>query len=871
MHILKPQMLGISYRSVEHRHRYGLNVSGYLHVPFEQGAAGCLWAEQSMWNFLAREMPVPVIDEGVLKLTPEFLVVGHAYPQPDRNNAVAVRAELAGVSKTVFAFGDRYWIDRRTASAPVAFERMPLTWTRAYGGEDFPANLVGKGRKPVEGVNWLPNLELPDSRLGAENQAIEPAGFGPLEVMHPQRAAFNGTYDDAWLKEHSPAVAPDTQWKHFNLAPKDQWLAGPLRGDEPFVLENMHPTRPRIDGTLPGLRVRMFANYEIPGPDGPRFKLREVSMRLTTVWFFPHAERMVLVFHGLAETEEDDATDIKHLLGAVERLQPDPARSDAHYTEVFQKRTAGGPLAGLHALNDVELLPPGLHFDDPEVAAAQAPLKMEGFKEAAEYRKARADVEIARERVRANGQDPDALGIKLPELERPPTAAEMPAYIEALIKKSEQEQLAAVDEMLTRFEQIVDLIEKGKFDPAKVHRGPPKFRAAEQLDLMEQRAKAAGASFDRAPLEQPMFMAEQAQRLEYHQGAHLQAPALALTGEKAAERREEVEWLLDQGVRSLAGFDLTGADLSNLDLRGVDFTGTWLESANLSHSNLSRATLTGAVLAYANLTGTIAVGANFSAANLGAALIENTLLDRSNLSGAIFSRAKFTRSSLRATNLAGADLLETRWLEVDLSEALASEVLFHKLDLSGCVFVGAQLAGCNFIECKIERADFSRAVLRSANFTTCAATGSVFREAELSGAGFLAISILCRADLSGAILKAANFGDSDFAQARLIRAVIDGANLTRAKLSGCDARQAKAKGALIRKADLRNSNWSGTDFKDCILSGTDLRGADLRDAHFFGADLSRVRLDTDTQLDGALLDRARTYPRRRPRATDAVT
>jgi uncharacterized protein YjbI with pentapeptide repeats len=40
-----------------------------------------------------------------------------------------------------------------------------------------------------------------------------------------------------------------------------------------------------------------------------------------------------------------------------------------------------------------------------------------------------------------------------------------------------------------------------------------------------------------------------------------------------------------------------------------------------------------------------------------------------------------------------------------------------------------------------------------------------------------------------------------------------------------------------------------------------LKTADLRSSNLFGADLSRVKLDGSTQLDGAFLKRARTWPR----------
>ena len=171
---LKPKQLGFFFKPVEYRKRFGMSISAYLHVPFAHSEGGTLWGEQSLWAFLGSEMEVPMIDEGVSKLTSEFLVHGSAYTQPDQRHAVAVRATLGGVSKTVLAFGDRYW-DGKTISAPAPFERMPLQWSKAYGGPDFPANPQGKGRVAEEGLRWLPNLEHPASRIQTPDQAVVPA------------------------------------------------------------------------------------------------------------------------------------------------------------------------------------------------------------------------------------------------------------------------------------------------------------------------------------------------------------------------------------------------------------------------------------------------------------------------------------------------------------------------------------------------------------------------------------------------------------------------------------------------------------------------------------------------------------------------
>ena len=65
-------------------------------------------------------------------------------------------------------------------------------------------------------------------------------------------------------------------------------------------------------------------------------------------------------------------------------------------------------------------------------------------------------------------------------------------------------------------------------------------------------------------------------------------------------------------------------------------------------------------------------------------------------------------------------------------------------------------------------------------------------------------------------------------------------------------------------AGCANALLSGVNFSDAVFQSANLRGADLRRSNLFGADLSRVRLDGSTSFDGALLKRARTWPRLTP-------
>jgi uncharacterized protein YjbI with pentapeptide repeats len=859
MQIIKPQVLGLASRPIEYRKRMGLSVSAFLYVPFAQAPHGTLWSEQSMWDFLGDEMKPPLFDEGVVKLTSEFLVHGYAYPR-ERPNAVAVRARLGQREKTLLVFGDRYW--RRTRpSQPMPFERMPLTWDRAYGGEGYAPNPVGRGRAIIDGKQWLPNIELPGSRLRAADEAVTPAGYGMLDVMHPQRARYRGTYDDAWLKEHAPGFAPDLDWNHFNLAPSDQWVNPPLTGDESFTLENMHPERAVIEGALPRLAVRILINRRTRAAADGNLELREVAMHPTTVWFFPHAERLILIFHGLARVNEDDASDVAQLIGGVERLgeRKDPS----HYLDVIAKRQ-DGTRAAIEALNDGDLMPAGLDTADPESERKQAVMRPEGLREEAAYRRAEIDVEMARDALRAQGKDPDALGVRLPPREKPVTAAEWPAYLERIQKETEAQQWAAVEDAVTHLENAVALAQQTGRKPDPGRSGPPRFRASVELEEIARGFARAGAAFDHTALGDKLQQQELMLHQDYLRNAHLQPPVAPLQGEQAAAARREVEWLLSRGLRTWPGIDLTGVDLSKLDLRGVDFSGAWLESANLSEANLSGANFRAAVLAHANLKGATAVGTSFQSANLGRANLTGAVLDDASLSSATLRFCQFAGTRWRGTTVTGAELLDTVWGPADWSGVVAEGTLFYKLDLKGLVLGAANLSSCNFIECDVTGVDFRRAALASANFVTCRADGALFAGAILKGASFVQGTSLTGADFAQANLANANLAECRLDGARFVRATLDGANLGRASLVGCDVRLASAKGALLRRTVLTRARLAGADFKDAMLQHADLRGADLRKANLFGSDLSRARLDGDARLDGALLDRARIHPRLGP-------
>jgi Uncharacterized protein conserved in bacteria (DUF2169)/Pentapeptide repeats (9 copies) len=646
MQIIKSSMQGLSTRVIEYKQKFGLCLSSLLHLPLQQPSEGHLFGEQSLWKFLAQEMANPLIDEGVGKLHSEFLVHGYAYASGDRKNACAVKVQLGDKAKTLLVMGDRYW-DGVRASDPMPFDKMPLTWQHAYGGANSKANPQGIGRLAEQGIQRLPNIELPDHRLVRKDQVVIPAGFGALDIMAEQRFQYRGTYDANYLREHSPGYPPDLDWRYFNMAMPDQWFDKPLVGDERFALHNMHPSQALIEGQLPGLKARVFADYAIKGGDT---KLKEVPMRLSTVWFFPHAERCVLVFHGLAEVGTDDGSDVVGLMGAVERLgEPKPYE---HYLKVIEMR-ADPKLGGVHSLRDSDLLPQGLSTADPDFDEAKKAFAMDGLQAEAQYRRAEIDVQLAREQVHNMGKDPDALGIKMPVREKVPEGDELAEYVAKQMKLAEKQQWQAVDDVLTQLEKAMAFAEQHKINLADLqHRGPPVFKAEVFLQTLQDAGQLKGV--DAGTVYQKLIQKEAVDRLGYLQSAHMQPPAKAMAEPETLTLRKEMKLASEKKIRFFSGLDFTGADFSGLDLRQFNFQGAWLESANFSQCNLSGANFSGAVLAHANFKDAIGVGTNFSAANLGRAKLQSALFDGADFSGATLSHCVFEATQMPKAQLSGA-------------------------------------------------------------------------------------------------------------------------------------------------------------------------------------------------------------------------
>jgi uncharacterized protein YjbI with pentapeptide repeats len=860
MQVVKPLKLGLSTRCIEFRRRFGLAVTASLYFPFRPEGEAALWSEPSMWKFLATEMPEgPFIDEGCIKAHSEFLLRARAFAPKGHSQAVEVVATVAGRSKTAHVFGARRWQGRQPG-APEPFESLPLDWQHAFGGPRFADNPLGLGhRERAEdepaGGQPLPQVLRPKQHPTGPFDVLEPIGFGPIDCSWPARARHAGTYDEQWLKEQFPGLASDIDWRYFNLAQPDQWFDKPPRGDEPFEFVHMHPTKALVGGALPGLRARVFADYG----DGKVERLSEVPLRLATLWFFPHAEVGIALFQGLTECSEDDGSDIRTLLGAVERLV-DP-RTKAHYLEALQRRR--DPKDGaMQSLREADLLPAGLPTADPDLDGSMADYRPDGLAALAARNGATLRLQIAIDEARAKGVDPDKIGLKLPAVEKAPTLEELPDYLAAQRKTLLNAQVSAALDAIEALNDARAKALQAGIDPASlVPRGPPSYRAEAHVAELQALAKVRPGAVDLAAMAPRLLQAEVMARQTYLATAHTQAPAQRLPAAPAAKLRAQVQAAHEER-QSFLGCDFTGADFSGLDLSGADFSAAWLEGVSFNGARLVGAFFAGAVLAHADLSDADASDADFSGANLGGAKLNATRFMKANLSDAVLSNTALAQTDLRSASIDRLQMLDATFGVADWRLVRGSGLRFIKAQLGGMVFNRCELVEPLFIECDLSGVDFSAAIMKKATFIRCTARGAKFVQAQLDGLVLVESCDFSGADFSGAHLDKANLRGSVLKEVLFPQARMAGCDLSGADAQGADFRGAAMPGSLLMRTRLNGARMAESNLMNALLSNADLRGADLWRSNLHGSDLSRILADTQTRLEGANLDRARTYPRR---------
>lgn len=282
----------------------------------------------------------------------DLLCVGRAHaPGGQPVASLAVRFGLLDRPKEIRVVGDRRLRmvgGTPEIGPPEPFTSMDLSYCRAFGGADpedpvgasvCPTNPLGRGyarRAGAQRDRLMPNLEDPRQPLGNLAEPQAPAGFGPIGRTWQPRVALAGTYDARWQTERAPEPPEDFDYRFFNAAPPDQQIEGYLRGDESLFIENMHPELSRLTVGLPGVRIRAFVeaapDLQRDAPAG----LRELRLRLDTVWLDMEGLRLVLVWR--AALYASHVAEGGALLIGAERIADEPKPVGIHAAQLAALR-----------------------------------------------------------------------------------------------------------------------------------------------------------------------------------------------------------------------------------------------------------------------------------------------------------------------------------------------------------------------------------------------------------------------------------------------------------------------------------------------------------------------------------------------------
>lgn len=191
----------------------------------------------------------------------DVLLNGSCYaPGGKPATKVMVSLRVGSFTKSFNVVGDRTWMKGwffLTSTKPVPFTRMPITYNKAFGGEDrshkdpakhktFMFNPVGVGFHDQLSAEYLNGIALPNTEeLGNPvkhpKKQYRSMAFGPIGRNWQARPSFAGTYDEAWFQNGFPFLPADFKEAYYQAAPPDQ-QTDYLRGGEEVTLVNLTPS-----------------------------------------------------------------------------------------------------------------------------------------------------------------------------------------------------------------------------------------------------------------------------------------------------------------------------------------------------------------------------------------------------------------------------------------------------------------------------------------------------------------------------------------------------------------------------------------------------------------------------------------------------
>ncbi len=862
MKTIEPARLTILTRPYQWRGSIRLSIG--IYVLAQQTPDGWnLLDDQELWSSVLPELDSNgMLDQVMPKSNPEYLISGYAYTHnQDKKNACVVKAEIGALQKSLLIIGDRYWVGNQPTN-PQPFSRLPITWANAFGGDGHEKNPAGKGVTEVmlgeDKAIPLPNIENPTRPVSSKQDRPEPVSFEPIGPTHPDRLSMLGTYSEEWLKYDFPGFLPDMNPRIFNMASDDQqWQSiNAIPDSTSFKIWNMHPVKACWDGTLPSLRARAFV-----AEDEKNATLQEVdNISLSTAWFLPERDSVILMFHGSMEVEDEDADDIAVVMGAVEFEQDH--RSLAHYENVCALRM-DPELALDYMSDDSQLVSQAL------IGASEEPVDYSPDKSKLSIRLDKflqtQDQETARTLDQHNIKEDDFLGEFVgPQLD---FALMSDQEREAYLQRSDQAADDQLQQIINQFKAenprgavLLSDIQKSLYSNTDNEAleipvaGPP------DLSHFDTPASSVmGTAQEQAKFDKQKQRLKGYARKSYLYTSHFQIAVDRPSPEKNQSLTQALLTRYSQS-KDLTKMDLTGVNLSGLVFEGADFSESFFENAIFSNCTLKNVTFSEAVLARSQF-----IDCSF----------ENTHFFRTNLAKAKLEKCKILHCTFTETEI------ETS----QIKESLLEKCKFETLTPIGFEWTGSQFANCEFEMCILDEgvverctfagSDFFKTIFENSNlqqiafnkstfkdsaFTSTTCDDCSFDESTLNNVMFEEDAPILNSRFLNSYLQECNFMETKLQSIQFYKCNLTGSDFTKSQLHNCNFDRVVARDAIFYKSDLTGSSLRYANLIQATFEKANLADCDFTGATLFRTNVSKVKLSPETKLDGAFRDQLEVYP-----------
>lgn len=882
MNTIRPLQLGFNLQVIEQNHQFHFVASVSQGVNLQTGEPllefDCLKAAFECMG--AKPLP----DAGMPKPCGEFLVSG-SYFAPNRQPVTGgeVMVKIGSREKRLFLFGPRTWT-HGLPSKPEPVVSLPLDYGHAFGGAGYNQNPDGIGYKDGR----LPCIENPAELVTSPKDTPEPAGFSPMDPSRPQRMQFQARYGSDYKEKYFPGYPPDFDWHYFLCAPKDQWVEGFLKGNEPFEIHHMHPDVPLIKGNLPGLYPRCFVRHTINASE-PEFT--ELVLNLDTIWFFPEKMTALLIWRRCLRVGDDEAEQISHVLLGYEDRSHTP-RTIEHYCNALERRLRSkDPL--LNHFNTEDLIPPGhtcamqllqeMALPDSQKGEFEKNInaKIDSIKKIADEKleeavktaeKQMTDPGIPLEakvdiRKMAAGQSPAK-----PDADAEMMKLELESIIPG-ITGGDTGKIELKNFSFDKIDQIMDTV--GDFSEKK-RKEAMEIAKAEIAKAKEQiNAQMSQDILKDLPEESRSKLENSLQQLEAIDLDGRKPPLVPLPRLNAEEMIGQISQMTPQIMEALQHLQsmkaMGGENDATQDLekqiqetmttqdeqikKGLREAQKPFKEAYILGAHFMAKGLSPHKTPVEEVTDRLlkAIAAKETVADKDWACIDlsGKNLDGVDLHGAFLEQVNFKGASLKGANLSEAVLARANLEDADFSGANLEKANIGAVQALGARFTGANLRSAKLSKGDFTGADFTKADLEDIESLEFIITGADFTSAHMPKVNFMETRVInlkfINTDLSSSVFIKCNIDESDFSSSLMSGCVFVDSELHRTSFENADLSKVCFVAAEPGKSGMKNLNFKHTclhqaNFQNMDLQHSDLTYADIENAYFGGADLSNADL-----------------------------